>query len=188
MFSSSRLTLRSVGQEDLPIFHQWWGDPEIMALQTDGDIRLRHEPTNVMMFDHWFRDGGSDVGFSIELTATGQLIGFTNVWGAQLKNRSAELGIMLDRAFWDNGYGTEAMHLVVRYVFAELNFHRLQLTVRDYNQRAQHVYSKVGFQVAGRLRQINFRNGRWHDDIVMDLLQDEYLATHGAYPASPTMP
>lgn len=180
MFESSRLRFRAPIPSDLMLLHQWWSDPEIMQFQTTGFIRISRESTNVELFDRWFSDTGNDVGFIITHRESGEVMGFCNLWGANLKNRSAMLGILLGKPYWGHGFGSEALALLLDYAFTELNFHRVELGVFAFNQRAIHVYQKVGFREAGRRRQTLFRAGQWHDEVIMDLLQDEYLATRGS--------
>jgi len=96
------------------------------------------------------------------------------------RNRSAELGILIARPDdWGKGFGTEAALLMLRHGFEELNLHRIQLRVYDYNERGQKSYAKLGFSEEGRLRQAHFRHGAWHDVVLMSILADEFFAQHG---------
>jgi RimJ/RimL family protein N-acetyltransferase len=54
-----------------------------------------------------------------------------------------------DSANWGKGYGHEATRLALGFALNELNLHRVQLTVFDYNPRAIHLYEKLGFQQEG---------------------------------------
>jgi RimJ/RimL family protein N-acetyltransferase len=54
---------------------------------------------------------------------------------------------------WGKGYGYEAMQLVLRFAFDELNLHRVQLTVFSYNERVIVLYEKLGFQHKGKYRE-----------------------------------
>jgi RimJ/RimL family protein N-acetyltransferase len=90
------------------------------------------------------------------------------------ENREAILGIAIgDRSYWDGGYGTDAMRVLCRFGFDMMNLHRIQLDVYEGNERAIHVYEKVGFQVEGRRREAMFKYGRYQDVIVMGLLSGE---------------
>jgi len=176
VFRTPRLTFRALHPDDLPAFHRWWSDPEIARFQVNGAIRLKKEETNTAMFERWFEDSPSGVGFSVVLTETDTLIGFCNLWGATIKDRSAYLGILLEKAHWGQGLGTEALNLLLHYAFTELNYHRVELTVNDFNARAIRAYQKVGFREVGRRREAIFREGTWHDEVIMDVLQREYLS------------
>ncbi len=74
----------------------------------------------------------------------------------------------------DAGHGQSAMGLLMHRVFEDLNAHRLWLDVLDDNQRAQHVYRKLGFVEEGRLRQAARRGGEWRDLVLFGMLRTEW--------------
>jgi RimJ/RimL family protein N-acetyltransferase len=79
-----------------------------------------------------------------------------------------------ERDLWGNGYGTDAMNVILRYAFTELCLHRVSLTVFEYNPRGLRSYQKCGFREEGRLRQYLHRDGRRWDLIFMGLLREEW--------------
>jgi len=76
---------------------------------------------------------------------------------------------------WSKGYGSEATQLMVDYAFDVLNFNRVQLHVSCENDRAVKVYSRIGFQTEGTLRQAMFHHGRYSDFYVMGILKEDWL-------------
>ncbi len=81
-----------------------------------------------------------------------------------------------DKDYWGKGYGTDAMRVLMRLAFDRMNLHRLWLQVHDFNQRAIASYEKCGFKRWGMLRDGKFSRGRYHDTIVMGILESEYRA------------
>ena len=79
-----------------------------------------------------------------------------------------------DPAYRGNGYGTDAMRVMLRYAFRELNLYRVQLNVFSCNERAIKSYLKAGFIVEGRQRGMLLRDGRRWDFIYMSVLRDEW--------------
>lgn len=79
-----------------------------------------------------------------------------------------------EREYWSKGYGTDAMNVILRFAFDELNLYRISLNVFEYNQRAIRSYEKVGFVVEGREREFLRRAGRRWDMIFMGLLREEW--------------
>jgi RimJ/RimL family protein N-acetyltransferase len=72
------------------------------------------------------------------------------------------------------GYGTDAMRVILRFAFMELNLHRVSLDVFEYNPRAIRSYEKAGFVIEGRKRRVVNRDGRRWDDIYMGILREEW--------------
>lgn len=104
-----------------------------------------------------------------------QFIGVTGFRQLDARNRHVQFGITVgEKSAWGKGYGTEVTRLMVRYAFQTLNMHRVWLHASEDNERALHVYQKIGFRMEGRLRQDMFRNGRYWDTIVMAVLRDEW--------------
>jgi RimJ/RimL family protein N-acetyltransferase len=90
------------------------------------------------------------------------------------------MGIGLgDKTCWGKGYGTDAMSLLLRYAFTELNLHRMTLTVYEFNERAIRMYQRCGFKIEGIVRDCLYRNGRRWDLVSMGILRDEWLELNG---------
>ena len=112
--------------------------------------------------------------FALEKLSDGEYIGRCSIIKIDWKNSVAEVGIFLGRPYWSQGYGTDAMRVLVRFIFNEMNMNKIKLHVFSFNERAKRVYEKIGFKVEGILRQELFREGRYHDVIVMGLLKSEW--------------
>lgn len=72
------------------------------------------------------------------------------------------------------GYGTEALSLLVDFIFQEMNMNRIQLLVFDFNKRAIGSYEKVGFVLEGIYKQELFRLGQYQNVYQMSILKREY--------------
>ena len=72
------------------------------------------------------------------------------------------------------GYGSQALSMLVRFAFAELNLFRLSARIPEYNDAAIALFSKFGFVEEVRRRQALDRDGRRWDLIVLGLLNSEW--------------
>ena len=72
------------------------------------------------------------------------------------------------------GYGSQALGMLMRFAFAELNLFRLSARIPEYNQAAISLFSKFGFVEEVRRRQALDRDGRRWDLIVFGLLNSEW--------------
>jgi len=66
------------------------------------------------------------------------------------------------------------MTLLLDYAFGELNLHRVQLTVFEYNERAIALYEKLGFRREGVYREFMQREGRRYGMYLYGLLHSEW--------------
>ena len=118
--------------------------------------------------------------FNIRTLADDRLIGECNLDVSSWPNRDAWVAIGLGlTADWGKGYGTDAMRVLLRYGFSELNLERVTLNVFGFNERAQRSYAKAGFKLEGRQREWLRRDDRRWDMVFMGILRDEWLATAG---------
>lgn len=115
--------------------------------------------------------------FTIRSLDGDQLLGFVALFALHWQHGDALVAIALgDRETWGKGYGTDAMNLMLRYAFTELNLQRVTLIVFEYNARAIRSYEKVGFVLEGRTRGSILRDGKRWDFLWMGVLREEWLA------------
>ena len=114
--------------------------------------------------------------FSVHILDGDRLIGFVGVRGIRWNQRDAWVGIGIGESeYWNNGYGTDAMRLALRYAFMELSLERVSLSVFASNQRAVRSYEKAGFKPEGVERQVVHRDGKTEDVLYMGILRQEWL-------------
>jgi RimJ/RimL family protein N-acetyltransferase len=114
--------------------------------------------------------------FSIRTLADDKLIGELGLDVVDWVGRDAFVGLGIgETEYWNKGYGTDIMNVLLRYAFTELNLKRVTLTVFEYNPRAIRSYEKVGFRHEGHLRQFLNREGRRWDEVFMGILREEWL-------------
>jgi RimJ/RimL family protein N-acetyltransferase len=113
--------------------------------------------------------------FHIRALAGDRLLGFINLRVLSWTSAQGRVGIGIgERADWGRGYGTEAMQLVLRFAFAELNLARVSLEALAGNARALRSYEKAGFRLEGVQREWEHRDGRRNDVVVMGILREDY--------------
>jgi len=120
-------------------------------------------------------DGSTTFEFAIRTLSGNEFVGFVALHSIEWNNRAAMLAIGIgDPARRRLGYGTEAVQLVLRYAFDELNLNRVGLDVVEYNTAALGLYQKAGFRREGALRSAVLRDGRQFDRIIMGILRAEW--------------
>ncbi|HZY42316.1 MAG TPA: GNAT family protein [Anaerolineae bacterium] len=113
--------------------------------------------------------------FAIRLREGDRLIGFIRVFDIAWTHGTGRLQLGIgDASDRGQGYGGEALKLVLRYAFDELNLHRLSATTFEYNPGALRFLERPGFTVEVRRRQAVNRDGRRWDVIMLGLLRDEW--------------
>lgn len=113
--------------------------------------------------------------FNVRKQEDNRLVGFTKIYSVAWTHGSGfvQLGIgaPADRGL---GYGNDALRLLLRYAFEELNLFRLTAFVPGYNHSAIGFFEKSGFMEEVRRRQALNRDGHRFDIIDFGLLVDEW--------------
>lgn len=190
MILGNRVRLRPIEREDLPRYVRWFADPEFRSLIA------AYKPFSLAQEERWFEQNmtaGDLQAWSIEAQIDRDPSGSPERWvhigscgfhHIDWRNRSGEVGIIIgEKSCWGNGFGTEAMRVFLEWGFGTLNLNRIYLRVLADNRRAIRSYEKLGFQLEGKLRQDDFRNGAYRDTLLMGMLWEEWNARRRA--ASP---
>jgi RimJ/RimL family protein N-acetyltransferase len=176
-----RVRLRALTDADLPQLEAWWLNPATVALQAN-TIRPMPPGPIVDMFRRWSaNETPSAVAFCVVTRERDELLGHVSLWGDNPRNRAATMAIIIGEEHTGDGYGPEALEVMMRYGFSELGLHRIELAVYAYNTRAVSVYRKLGFTQEGRRRDAVLHDGVFHDEITMAILEPEWRDRyHGA--------
>ncbi|MFN8385932.1 MAG: GNAT family protein [Anaerolineales bacterium] len=114
--------------------------------------------------------------FGVRALTGDTMIGLVDLFVYNWTGRDAFVGIGFgEREYWGKGYGADAMNLILRYAFTELNLRRVTLNVFEYNPRAIRSYEKVGFRHEGRIRQALNKEGKRWDMLFMGILRGEWM-------------
>jgi RimJ/RimL family protein N-acetyltransferase len=175
MIYGNRIRLRGPERSDIPMFVRWFNDAEVTA----GLLMVL--PMTQAAEEDWF-DGLSkrdpyERPMVIEARQGDdwKAIGNCGYHNLDWRVRSAELGIVLgEKEYWNQGYGAETMQLLLDFGFRTINLNRIWLRVFSNNPRAIHCYEKVGFVHEGRLRQANYKDGQYVDELIMGVLRGEW--------------
>jgi len=92
-------------------------------------------------------------------------------------HRRAEFQIIIAPAHQGHGYASVAARLAMDYGFLVLNLHKLYLIVDQENEKAIHIYTRLGFKQEGVLIEEFFLNGQYRNTIRMCIFQNDYLAS-----------
>jgi RimJ/RimL family protein N-acetyltransferase len=180
LFQGQLVRLVAPSERDAPILARWSEDTEYLRA-VDSDYA---RPLSPEEFAHRLSPDQADpnrLEFHIRTLADDRLIGFVALHSVEWNNSAALLAIGIgEPEFRGKGYGTDALQLILRFAFHELNLYRVGLDVIASNTRAIRTYEKLGFKREGRMRDAVQRDGHRTDRIFMGLLRDEWSELQAA--------
>jgi len=146
---------------------QWAGPSYSMELlekqlKNDIDIMLEKNSHNLM--------------FSAKLIGSNETVGHIQLLGIDRENMSVRIGRVLvgESENRNKGIGLKMINSILDIAFNELNLHRVDLGVFDFNESAIACYKKAGFIIEGTFRDCRKINGQYWSLINMSILEEEF--------------
>lgn len=168
------VTLRAIELDDLELLIKWSNSPELWHNLTGWHFPYSQISTEsyIKNIDH---ANMKQQIFAIEAHDIG-LIGTLSLVNIDWKNRSAENGIMLGEVgSRGKNYAFDAGMTFMRYAFKELGLNRLGGEILEYNVRSLGLSTKkLGWQIEGRKVEATYRNGKFHDQILIGITHKQY--------------
>ncbi|MEN1990327.1 GNAT family N-acetyltransferase [Paenibacillus hubeiensis] len=112
--------------------------------------------------------------FTIE-SLDGENVGGVNLNSIDERNGTFSIGIQIDRDYRGKGYGTRAVHILLKYAFFERRLNKFNDYVLEGNEASAAMLRNVGCIQEGVRRQVFYTNGRYYDSILFGLTKDEYI-------------
>jgi len=176
MLHGKLITLRPMERDDIPRLWEFCQDLTVGLL-----TGFSGRPTPLAAVERIFEERYANAGdraviFGIE--AHDLLIGGIEIREIDWQNRSAELILYIgDQTYRARGCGTDALLVALNYAFKVLGIHRLSYRVPEDNEAARRCYISAGFQEEGRLREAYFKDGAYHDLIMLGIVRDDWKDT-----------
>lgn len=159
-------------EADSKLLAEWDRDSEYQRLlNSERAARFTIKQTQAF----FEKEIGSMHFFMIQRLEDSRNIGMIDLAGFNWLTGNAWVGIGIgEREMWGKGFGTDAMRVLLRYAFTELNLNRVTLNVFEVNQRGMRSYAKAGFREEGRAPKVLMKAGVRYDLIYMGILRSEW--------------
>ena len=167
------VTLRAVELEDIEMIRQLTNEPEYEKMIVGWSLPLSKKDQE--NWYHSYKNSMEIIRYTIETELDGAvgMIGLKNIdW----KNGSASgLGMRIAKKdIRTRGLATDAWMTLLKYAFDELRLNRINGSALEYNKASLRVCEKIGFKIEGVQRQAVFKNGEFHNLILMAVLKNDY--------------
>ncbi len=166
-----RIILREQKEDDAAFFAYWFNQPEIMFQCGFTELTDEEKEKKRINEDH---KSGDSLWFTITDTE-GNIIGETGLLRMFPAWHQTDLTIIIpDPEMQQQGYGTEAIRIMIDIAFKEYDMNRIAIGVVGLNTNALHFYRKIGFREEGILDQGYYYNGEFSDFVMMRILRSEW--------------
>lgn len=168
-----RVYLRALEPDDYKTSVRWRNDDIITNLLGGGKYFVSNE-----IEKQWVQNTinqNTDIKLAVCTVEENLYIGNVYLTNIDYISRKAHSHILIgNHDFWGDGYGTEAMRLLLDYAFNYKNLRRIEALVLDDNIASQKMHEKLGYKKEGVLRESVYKNGTYKNQIYYALLKSEY--------------
>ena len=173
MIKGNKVYLSSIERASLETLRNWRNNEDLRSYfreyrEISCDMQNMWYEKRVLNNDH-------QIDFEIRKLSDQKLIGHCSLNYINWINRTAEFGIYVgDENEKGKGFGSEALRLLIKYGFEEINLNKIWCEVYEHNQ-AMGIYKHIGFVHEGTLRQNYYHKGKYLDSHILSILKDEFL-------------
>jgi RimJ/RimL family protein N-acetyltransferase len=174
-FQTKRLLLRPFQDSDLELFLAYRNDPEVARYQGWSVPYPRQAALDFIAEMKTAQiQPGNWLQLALELQANGETIGDVAIHQMKSDPRQAYLGYSLARAYWGQGYASEAIRAVLDLLFAELNLHRVVAECDVENEASWRLLERLGFRREAHLHENIFFKGAYGSEYHYAMLGREW--------------
>jgi RimJ/RimL family protein N-acetyltransferase len=168
LLEGKKVNLRIMEKEDLPLFTEWINNPEVWGEYNPLWQMSRTEVEKMFESPHELKS------FLIE-SKDGNKIGFIiHYYVLDPAGKQLEISYSLIPNERKKGYCTEAVKIMVDYLFLSKETFRIQAQTDARNVASQKILAKVNFKKEGILRKSLFIGGEWRDSFLYSILREEW--------------
>lgn len=161
------------GKKFLDLEHRWFNSEGVFWWATGGHWFITR---SILELDRAERESDPNPRLAFGLqTKDGTPIGLIGINTLPYDHRTALLTAFIgEPEYWGGGYGTDALLLLIEYIFDWLDARKVWLMTMSLNERVVRQMEKVGFVFEARRREATWAAGAWHDMLVYSLLREEW--------------
>jgi RimJ/RimL family protein N-acetyltransferase len=170
MLEGKLVNLRAVEKEELPLLAEWFNNPEVVG-EYQG---LRQFSKSEFEKTFGTEDKHEEKIFFIEKKDGTKVGMITHFYLLHPAGRLLEIGYIMLPGERGKGYCSEAVNIMLDYLFLSKDTMRIQATTDVRNLASQKVLGKTGFKREGTLRKTRLVRGQWTDDYLYSILREEW--------------
>lgn len=170
----SKIYLRALELEDYKTTVQWRNDDDIWKMVTGPKYFVSSEYERVWIIKAI--NNPNELRLGICLKENGKLIGLASMIKIDTVNRNGVFSIMIgEKEYWSGGHGFDAIKLLADYCFNERGMERIWAPILKSNLSSQRLAEKCGAKIEGVLRKSIYKDGAFHDQVIVAVLKEDYL-------------
>jgi len=172
-FDTKDLHLRPSRLSDVEGMFAMLSDPESMKYWSSTPVTKIDDALEVLRQDLESDAKGNSMCWAVTLKGQDEMIGKCILFQFNQPNHRAEIGFILNRDYWRQGFMRQALEAVIDFAFTTLKLHRIEADVDPENAGSLGVLEKLGFQREGLFRDRWLLDNEWADSVMLGLVNSD---------------
>jgi ribosomal-protein-alanine N-acetyltransferase len=171
---TARLELRAIGADDINALFSIYSDPQTMRYWSRGPYSSPQELQSYLEKTEQAFASQSQLRWGVARREDGRVIGVCSLYAIDANNLRADIGYILNRETWGQGYMQEALTAIFEYAFEVMSLRRIEADIDPRNAASIASLERLGFCREGLLRERWLVNGEISDSLIMGLLRSSW--------------
>ena len=172
---TERLILRKFNENDIHnAFNNWCNDDEVTKFLTWPTHK--NDDITLMVITDWMEQYSKDdyYQWAIELKDIHEVIGSMACTDVYENINAVDIGYCIGKKWWNQGITSQALSMVIKFLFDEVDFNRIDAYHDPENPHSGMVMKKAGMQYEGTFRKYHLTNRGISDVCVYSILKEDY--------------
>jgi ribosomal-protein-alanine N-acetyltransferase len=174
VIETDRLKLRKLSLSDVSDVFEYASDPEVSKTVWWEHHRKVDDSLSFLKQIVFQYEKGIPSPWAVVLKQAHKMVGTIGYHWWSLENACAEVGYVISRSYWNNGYMTEALKEVLGFGFDKMSLERVEAKCFIENLPSERVMQKCGMKLEGILRNSMFVKGEFRNFKIYSILRDEF--------------
>lgn len=179
VIETERIRLRHLEESDTDSLFEIFSDREALRFWSSPPYKERAEAEKLLAEIHEYFRQKTLFQWGIAHKSDDKIIGTTTLFRLDEQSRRAEIGYILNRRFWGNGYVNEALTALLDFAFEKMNLHRIEADIDPRNTASVKTVERLGFEREGLLRERWIVGGEIQDSLFYGLLENDWKNKEG---------
>ena len=175
VLESERLLFRAYERGDAEDFFQMRTNTEVMKYMDSPRYQSVQDAEKKINGNRQAFVEKQGIKWVIALKSDGNVVGDFGFWRIDKENCRAEIGYALLREYWGMGYMSEAMDVLLKYGFGQMNIHSVEANVNPENKASIKLLKRFGFRKEAYFRENYFFDGEFLDSLIFSLLERDFI-------------
>ncbi len=176
-WQGGKIRLRPIEARDIELFEQFDEEVErnLDEIHLPQTKEGKREWVDKQIRQRLLGDGAKLIAVNAEDVPVGMI----EIFNCNRRYGTLKYGVAVAKPYRGNGYAREMILLALRYYFMEMGYQKATPHVYSFNRASIGLHEKMGFVKEGRLRNMLYSEGEFHDEIHFGMTRDEFASLYG---------